>query len=76
MNTCFVYDMDHTPQSYTKASWRKGHLMKGIIRKIHLQHLMEKIRLYISGLAQFKPVLFKGQLYIFFNESHQHLLHY
>lgn len=37
--------------------------VKKILRKIHLQYLLDK-NLHVSELAQSKPVLFKGQLYL------------
>lgn len=37
--------------------------VKKILRKIHLQYLLDK-NLHVSELAQSKPGLFKGQLYL------------
>ena len=43
-------------------------LFKNHKKEIHLQYLPQKT-LYISGPVQFKPVLFKHQLYFMSKES-------
>lgn len=50
---------------YNKVSWRTENTVKIIRKKKYISVFIEKSS-YVSGPLKFKPMLFTGQLFIFY----------